>query len=35
VFPLLFILFNICYWTTFYVWRYGFSGEDEFVVNTL
>ena len=35
VFPLLFILFNLCYWTTFYVWRYGFNDEDDFVVNTL
>jgi hypothetical protein len=36
VFPLLFVLFNLCYWSTFYIWRYGFSDDDsaEFVVNT-
>ena len=35
VFPLLFVLFNLCYWSTFYIWRYGFSDDDsaEFVVN--
>lgn len=35
VFPLLFVLFNICYWTTFYVWRYGFSDEEEPAVVTI